>query len=438
MRGFLTSINSNTNTSPNGQNPCAAGQIWVPTAAVGNQCQAPTTPSPACSSGAVIGPAVAEGGIADGMTRAGIDATSAVLYIFTADHINVIDNIPMTGSSSFQTGHVPLMPGTAYSIEAMDTGYYPGWFTLHAGWTNCSPIYYTEAGMGSVTYNTPYGPAATAAASTPLGQTLDVQVGEIVYVPGTTAYWYIEGSANGPFLIFKQETAANTHYAIDTPSTRSANTATGGSATATTYGPFAGGSCTSQCFAFYAASSQTFNLNLNVQLIDYSVVYGYPIEFYTALPTPNLRIGYLGMWVALNNTNTAFATGIEGGSPCPTSPYQAGYFCPVPANTPGYQSFVQLVAPLESTPTVSGIGNYQISINTGSLSGQATHVGLAVWMADQQSNDVFTATNGDSAAAVYSPVTTYGLTTLIANAGGFALTSSNVPTGEVTWVTFRT
>lgn len=417
-----------------GGNPCAAGQVWQPTAAVGQQCQVPNTSNsgsnPACSAGQVTGPAISEAGVADGMTKAAL-TSSTNFYTFTGDHINIVDTNAI--SAAVHAGAVPLVPGTPYAFEAESTGgngYYPGWFTLHAGWTNCSPIYYEEAGMGSTSYNTPYGPAATAASGTPLGQVLDVAVGQVVYIPGSTNYWYLEGSANGPFLIFQRESTSNLKIGIDSPTTRSAKTATGASATSGT--PMSGTQAN-----YYTAGSATWTINVNVQVTDYSEVYGYPLIYYSALPTPQMRIGYLGMWAGYNNTNTAFAQGIEQSTPPTAGGYQAGYFYTVPANTPGYQNFVELLPPLESTPTTTGIGNFQIQVTTGSLNGQKTQVACLVWLADGQSTQIYSATTFDSAPTVYAPVAAYGLTATI-YATGFEINGSNVPIGWVTYLTFQT
>lgn len=412
-----TQWNGNQCVAATGPASCGSGTYWN-----GQQCVLSTGGS-SCNAQAVVSGAQAKVGAADGMTNTALTSTTN-FYIFAADHTQLIDTIAV--SASVSTGTALLSPGTPYAFELESTagnGYYPGWFTVHQGWTNCSPVYYVEAGMGSNIYGTPYGPSNTN--GVPYESVVEVAVGTMNWVAGTTNYWQITGPNTGPLKIFQRESSANLKFGVDVVGgTRGVRTATG--TTVSTGNVFSHASD-------YTAASQTWAVNLNIQTSDLSEVWGYPFIHYGQLPgggaSPQMYIGYGAVWIAFNNTNIV-PTALTGASPA---------WNQLPNGiTPGYQDFVQLIAPVESTPSTYGVTNVNIPINTGSINGLNTGVGLAIWAADMQSTAVYTSTAADpapSGGTIYAPVAAYGLTATI-HSSGFSVNSSNAPQTALTYVVF--
>jgi len=401
-------------TPPVNQNPCGPGTTWDPTTL---KCLPTATPNGACVPVTNAGAAATEAGVSNGMSKAQLTSTTYVA-IFSADHTTEIDSYSIAAAVSVGTGII--YPGTAYTFEVSSTagnGYIDSWYTLHSGWSDCSPIYYVEPGMGSLQYITPYGPSVP---NVPLGTTTEVQAGTIRYVPGQTNYWLL--GQQGTLLVFQRESAANIKYAMDVPGTRGVRSATG--AVRQSGNPW------SNATSNYSSTSQTFSLNLNIALSDLSEVYGYPMISWTQLPTPVMHIGYLAVWFALNNTNSNFANALTTATP---------QWSQLPNGiTPGYEDFVQIIAPVESTPVAYGNVNVNIPIDDGSLNGGSTKVGAAVWVADNQLYpNVLSASSYSPAPTVYAPVVRYGITSDIYSSG-FSISSSNAPQTSLDFVIFTT
>jgi len=408
-----------TSTPSGGNNyvpPCGTGTIWDPNQKACVVNTSPSAPTGACTPNTNAGAAATESSVSDGMSHAQLTATT-YMAIFTADHMSLIDSYVMTAATTVGTGVV--YPGTPYVMQVSSTsgnGYYGSWYTLHQGWGDCSPIYYVEAGMGNIQYITPYGPSVPGIA---LGSTTEVVAGYVRYVAGQTNYWYLGQS--GTLLIFQRESAANVKFAMDVPGTRGVRTATGAAA------------ATGTVFSHssdYTSTAQTFSINLNIHLSDLSMVYGYPKISYTSLPTPTLHIGYQAVWAAFNNTQSSLSSAMTSATPAWTQ---------LPNGiTPGYQDFVQIIAPVESTPSVYGDANINLPIDDGSLNGGNNGIGVAVWAADMQVYpNVLTASSANGAPTVYAPVVRYGLTATV-YATGFSVSASNAPQTALDYVVIKT
>jgi hypothetical protein len=392
--------------------PCGTGTQWDATQ---QKCVASAlNVGGACNPNTAVFEAATEMGVHDGLTMAALSSTTNV-YIFNAGMTSRVDTVAVAATLSVGTAH--LSPGTPYVFQVESTagnGYYPSYYALHQGWTDCSDLFYWEAGMGATQYITPHGPSHTNP-STPMGQVYEVPIGKVHWSPGTTNYWSF---GSDQFNIFQREAAASVKFRVDSPTVASKHTATG--AVATTGTIFSG-----TLASDYSATAQKWDANLNIKLADLDEVYGYPMIYFDQVHTR--KIGYLAVWLSFNNTNIV-SQSITGS---PTGAWSQMS----PGITPGYSNFVQFLPPVESTQTKYGNLDVDIPVDTGSLNGLSTVIGAAMWVADVQSQAILTSTGADSFPTVYSPITTsYGLTATV-YATGFA-TSSNKPTTALTYLVF--